>query len=190
VNTGLQLFFQSRIGRDFPASSIWIGFWSTNGFSRCLGAGFVFPASRYPTITCFRRPRFPLVPRRPMRFRGVWAPDSCSPHRSTPEKLVFADLDFHWFLVDQWGFETNGPQIRVPHIELPLSASKVITVCLLPGNVLLTRLQTNKQTNLFNFVRPSFQSREHVLLIDRLPLLSSSPAVTRCSRLVLIVHTR
>jgi hypothetical protein len=68
-------------------------------------------------------------------------------HRDLPGKRVSRKLDFHWFLVDQWGFEANGPQIRVPHIELPLIASKVITVCLLAGNVLLTRLQTDKQTD-------------------------------------------
>ena len=53
--------------------------------------------------------------------------------------------------------------IRVPRIELPLIASTVITVCVLLGNVLLTRLQTDRQTNLFDFLRPSFQSREREL---------------------------
>ena len=88
------------------------------------------------------------------------------PRIEIPQNTVFPEkLDFHWFPVDQWGFEVNGSQIRVPQIELPLCASKVITVCLLDDNVLLTRLQTdkqtNRQTNLFYFVRPSFQSREY-----------------------------
>jgi hypothetical protein len=29
-----------------------------------------------------------LVPGRPMGFRGVWAPDSCSPHRITPRTIM------------------------------------------------------------------------------------------------------
>jgi hypothetical protein len=55
-----------------------------------------------------------------MGFRGVWAPDSCFPHRDPFGARVSGKLKFHWFLVDQWGFEGNGPQIRVPRIELPL----------------------------------------------------------------------
>jgi hypothetical protein len=85
-----------------------------------------------------------------MDFRGVWAPDSCFPRRDASQELVSSELDFHWFPVDQWGFEANGPQIRVPHIELPLIALTVITVCLLAGNVLLTRLQTHQQTYLIS----------------------------------------
>ena len=56
--------------------------------------------------------------------------------------------------------EGNGPRIRIPHIELPLTASTHLAVRILAGNVLLAQWQTYKQTNLFNFVRPSFQSRE------------------------------
>ena len=72
----------------FPANSISIGSRPTNGVSRCLGLGFMFPASRYPRKRCFRQTRFPLVPGRPMGFRGVWASDSCSPHRDTPTSIV------------------------------------------------------------------------------------------------------
>ena len=57
-------------------------------------------------------------------------------------------------------FEGNGPRIRVSRIDLPLTASTHLIIRIVAGNVLLTRWQTNKQTNLFNFVRPSFQSRE------------------------------
>ena len=32
--------------------------------------------------------RFPLASGRPMEFRGVWTPDSCSPHRITPPPIV------------------------------------------------------------------------------------------------------
>ena len=60
--------------------------------------------------------------RRPMGFRGVWASDSCSPHRDTPGKRVFGKRDFHWFPADQWGFEVFGPRIHVPHIEISLGA--------------------------------------------------------------------
>ena len=54
----------------FPASSIFIGSWSTNGVSRCLDTGFVFPAPRYPRKSCFRPARFPLVPGRPIGFEA------------------------------------------------------------------------------------------------------------------------
>ena len=46
-------------------------------------------------------------------------------------------------------FEAFGPQIHVPHIELPLSASQRLTVSFVTGNVLLTRLQTDKHNHLF-----------------------------------------
>jgi hypothetical protein len=113
------LFFQSRIGRNFPATSISIGSRSTNEFPRCLGVGFTFPASRSLRKACFRRTRFSLVPGRPMGFRGVRTPDSRFPHQDTPEKRVSGKLDFHWFSVDQWGFEVFGPWIRVPRLEIP-----------------------------------------------------------------------
>jgi hypothetical protein len=271
VNTGRKLFLQSRKGRSFPANSILIGFQSTNGRSRCLGIGFRFPASRYPRKACFRRTQFPLVPGRPMGFRvvwvpdscsriekpqeslfptnsisigsrstngvwrclglgfmfpasrnpkkacfrrsrfplvpgrpmglgGVWVSDSCSPHRETPRKLVSDELDFHWFSVDQWIFELFGCRIRVPRTEKPpesLFPANSISIGssstngfrgkrtsdsssphrttprtnVTPRNEYpcrqcsfdpVTDKQTNKQTNLFNFVRPSFQSRELV----------------------------
>ena len=69
----------------FPANSIFIGSRLTNGFSRCLGLRFMLPASRYHRKSGFQRTRFPLVPGRPMGFRGVSTPDSCSPSRVTPE---------------------------------------------------------------------------------------------------------
>ena len=55
-----------------------------------------------------------------MGFRGVWTSESCSPHRDTTGKRVYGELDFHWFPVDQWGFEVFGRRIRVLRIELPL----------------------------------------------------------------------
>ena len=107
----------------------------------------MFPEARYPRKTCFRPTRFSLVPGQPMRFRGFWAAVSCSSHRTNPGKRVSGELDFHWFPVDQWVFEVNEPQSRIPHIELPTVASKVVNTCLLSGNVLLTRLQTDRQTD-------------------------------------------
>ena len=58
-----------------------------------------------------------------MGFQGVWAPDSCSPHRDTSEKLDSGKLD------------------------LPLVPSLHLAVSILAGDVLLTRLQTDRQTN-------------------------------------------
>ena len=116
-NFSLQPPFEYRL---FPAISISIGSRSTNGVSRWLGTGFVFPVSTYPSGTCFRRSRFPLVPGRPMGFRGDWALDSCFPHPHTLGERVCSDLDFHWFPVDQWGFEVIGHWIRVSRIHIPL----------------------------------------------------------------------
>ena len=143
----------------FPVNLISIGSWSTNRVSRCFDHGFMFPTSRFFRKKYFQRTRFSLVPGRPMGFRGVSTPNSCSPHQDTSEKLVSGVLDFHWFSVDQWGFEVFGPRIRVPRIQLPLVASRVLQVCFLDGNVLLTRLQTDRHTIIYS-VRPSFQSRE------------------------------
>jgi hypothetical protein len=131
----------------FPENSISIGFQSTDGFPRCLDPGFVFPTSRYLRKACFRRTRFPLASSRPMGFRGVWTLDSCFPRRDTSEKLVSGELDFHWFPVDQWGFEVFRPRIHVLHIGLPLLPSLRLTLGILAGNILLTRLQTDKHTH-------------------------------------------
>jgi hypothetical protein len=111
------------MGRNFPVSSIFIGSQSTNGVSRCLGAEFVFPASRYPRITCFQETRFSLVPGRPMGFRGERTSDSSSPHRVTSKSIE----SYH---------------------------------SLSPCRQCSSDPMTDKQTNLFYFVRPSFQSRE------------------------------
>ena len=53
-------------------------------------------------------------------LRTVSAPDWCFPDQKISEKHVFDELDFHWFSVDQWVFEANGPYTRVPQIELSL----------------------------------------------------------------------
>ena len=75
VKKRLQLLFQSRTGRNVPATSIYIGSYLTDGFSSCLGAGFMLPAL----------------------------------------KNVFpANLDFHWYPVDQWDLEAGGPPVRTP----------------------------------------------------------------------------
>jgi hypothetical protein len=111
----------------FPANSIFIGSRSTNEVSRCLGAGFVFSASRYPRITCFQKTRFSLVPGRPMGFRGEWTSDSNSPHRVTYRNI-------------------ESCQYLSPFRQCSFDP--------------VTNRQTDRQTNLFNFVRPSFQSRE------------------------------
>ena len=81
-----------------------------------------------------------------MEFRGVWTPNSCFPRRGTPGKRVFRDLDSHSFSVDEWIFEVFESRIHVPHVELPLVPSLRLTLSIRPGNVLLTRLQTNTQS--------------------------------------------
>ena len=77
------------------------------------------------------------------------------------------ELDFHWFLVDQWGFEVFEPRIHVRHIRLPLLPSLRLTLGILAGNVLVTRLQTDKHTIIY-FVRPSFQSRKLLSLLNEI----------------------
>ena len=83
VNWGWQLFFRSRMERNFPASSISIGFRWIIGFRGIWAPDSCFPASTYPRITCFQKTRFSLVPGRPMGFRGQRTSDSSSPHRVT-----------------------------------------------------------------------------------------------------------
>ena len=46
-------------------------------------------------------------------------------------------------------FEVFGPRIHVPNVELPPRASQRLTISFVTGNVLLTRLQTDKHNHLF-----------------------------------------
>jgi hypothetical protein len=78
----------------FPANSISIDSRWTNGVSSFLGAGFVFPASSYPRITCFRRTRFSLVPGPPMGFRGEWTFDSDFPYRVTARSIKLLSVSY------------------------------------------------------------------------------------------------
>ena len=76
----------------FSVRSISIGPRSTNGFSRCLGVGFIFPVSRYHRKTWFQQNRFSLVPGRPMGFRGKRTSDSSSPRLKTPWEHHFGEI--------------------------------------------------------------------------------------------------
>ena len=38
-----------------------------------------------------------------------------------PRKCVSSELDFHWFLADQWDLETEEPQIWTPHSRVTMS---------------------------------------------------------------------
>ena len=85
---------------------------------------FVLHRSQSPQKTLFQRPRFSLVYRRPMGFRGFWTPDSGFPCRDTQEKPVFRKLNFHWFPADQWGpvgdwtLDSCSPQRVTPNCSL------------------------------------------------------------------------
>ena len=59
----------------------------------------------------------------------------------------FHELNSHWFPIEQSLFEVFGPRIRVLHVELPPRASQHLTVSFVTGNILLTRLQTDRQTH-------------------------------------------
>ena len=84
VGARLQLFHRLRMtSGDFPVNSSAVGSQPAIGFSRCLGLGYMFLASRLFRKACFCWARFPLVSGRSMGFRGVWTPASCFPHRDT-----------------------------------------------------------------------------------------------------------
>ena len=144
-------------------------------FLRCLDIGSMFLVSRHPRKTCFHRARFPLVPGRPMGFRGVWTPDSCSPHRDCSEKLVSDQLDFHWFPVDQWGFEVNGRQIRVPHIQLPLTPCSLFTLTILADNFLLTSTRKPRKMALFWLWKHQYQQLWTRNCVQKIDTLNNHP---------------
>ena len=74
-----------------------------------------------------------------IHIRGERTPDSSSPCLKPPGNA---------FLVKSRCIGCLATiRIRVHRIELPLTPSKLITNSVLPGNVLLTRWQTNKQTD-------------------------------------------
>ena len=79
---------------------------------------------------------------------------------NTPWESHFGEIRGYRLPSNHSGVRKTDPGFEFPMSNYPRRASKLSTVSLLAGNVLLTRLQTNAQTNLFNFVRPSFQSRE------------------------------
>ena len=118
----------------FSPNSISIGSRSTNGISRCLDLGFIFPMSRYPRKSCFRRTRFSLVPGRPMRFRGVWTPDSSFPYPITPHPALTSRAFYpcQWCSFDlhkktdrhtdrQTFFSLDPPYSRGNHKSFPLA---------------------------------------------------------------------
>ena len=78
---------------------------------------------------------------------NVFSPDWCFPHRDTQENVFCGKVDSHWFPVDQWVFEVFGSRIHVPRFEIPLVPWLGLALSILADNVLLTRLQTNKQTH-------------------------------------------
>ena len=108
--------------------------------------GFEFPTSQTPwEALCaeIQRHRLPSNQPRPRQTASKFEfPTSenplGSPFRGNPGVSV---------AYQPFSFARNGPQIRVPSIELPLIASEVVTVCRLPGNVLLTRLHANQPTD-------------------------------------------
>ena len=75
------------VGDWFSEISISIGSWLTNGVSRWMEVRIDFPASIYPSGTGFQKSRFPLVPGRPMGFRGERTPDSNSSAQITLGQL-------------------------------------------------------------------------------------------------------
>ena len=57
-------------------------------------------------------------------------------------------------------FQSNWPWIRVPHLQLPLRASKLLTISLLADKTLLTRWQTDIQTDELILFRKNLLSVE------------------------------
>jgi hypothetical protein len=56
---------------------------------------------------------------------------------------IFRRTRCQCFPVGRWGFQVFEPRIRVPHVELSIIASKLLTLSILAGNVLLTCLPTD-----------------------------------------------
>ena len=54
---------------------------------------------------------------------------------------------FHTYTIHQWSFKVFRPGIHALYIGLPLLPSLRLTLGILAGNVLLTRLQTDKHTH-------------------------------------------
>ena len=69
--------------------------------------------------------------------------------------------DFHWFSVNHSRPSKTDPGFEFSMSNCPDTFETYHNISVLPSNALLTRWQTNRQTNLFNFVRPSFQSMEN-----------------------------
>ena len=84
----------------------------------------------------------------------------CSRSSNPKKKSIFPLIGCPLILSKPFSSERNESRIQVPHVELPPTPPKLITTSVLLSNTLLIRWQTNTQTNLFNLVRPSFQSRK------------------------------
>ena len=111
-----------------------------------------------------------MAPGPPIGSRDEWGSDSTFPHQVTPRGPVFRNLDFHWFPVNQWGFEVIGPRTRCPHTEkvLPRSSMKRrenVRFYLCSFDLCSFDLtQTNRKTNFF--FRKTLLSVEGITEID------------------------
>ena len=65
--------------------------------------------------------RFSLVASRPIEFLDKSWSVSNSPHPTSYQGPLLRKLNFHWFLVDQWGFEQNRAQILIHEARLPMT---------------------------------------------------------------------
>ena len=74
----------------------------------------------------------------------------CSCSFNPKKKRIFPLIRFPLILSKPFSSERNGPRIWVPHVELPPTPSKLITISVLPSNTLfdIGDRQTHRQTYL------------------------------------------
>jgi hypothetical protein len=93
--------------------------WTTITLSMCLGSRFMFLAWRFLRKASFSRTRFPLVPGRPIGFREKRASDSSSPHRITPGKPLFDEIQVYRLPSNHWGPRETDLRFEFPTLIYP-----------------------------------------------------------------------
>ena len=92
----------------------------------------MFSPSRYLSKTCFRRTRFQIVVGQPLTVQ----PNSLQirvPYLSKPPGNAISVKPRYIGSLATIVVRGNRPRIRVPHIEVPLTPSKITTISVLPA---------------------------------------------------------
>ena len=109
----------------------------------------------------FPRLRFPFVPGRPMGFLGKLIPGSSSPYLKNLWEALSSEIGVYRLPSNHSRPKETDPKYDFPtssYVWLHVKLSQFVSR---PGMFSWPGYKhTNKQTNLFYFVRPSFQSTE------------------------------